>query len=119
MKKMIILGSLLAGIIGFSARGLNLPFTNDGKLYEDELLNKWIVAEDTELRITKTGKDAYNIEYYFSEDGTSEIEKAYRNRNMICSQEGGCIGYDTKLKKVVFLDEEDNRIIYSGYVEED
>ena len=41
----------------------------------------------------------------------TEISKATLKKNVICD-EYSCIGYDTKLKKAVFLDKKDMRIIY-------
>ena len=41
----------------------------------------------------------------------TEVSKATLKKNVICD-EYSCIGYDTKLKKAVFLDQDDMRIIY-------
>ena len=39
------------------------------------------------------------------------VREATLKKNVICD-ENVCIGYDTKLKKAVFLDKDDMRIIY-------
>ena len=51
MKKIIMMLLFLIGVIGFSEeefsyKGYDLPFTNDGKLYENILLKteKWKVS---------------------------------------------------------------------------
>ena len=58
MKKIIMALMLLMGVIGFSEeefsyKGYDLPFTNDGKLYEEILLKREITADDTSIEIKK------------------------------------------------------------------
>ena len=69
--------------------------------------------------IKKIGKGKYEITgYYESQDedfGEVEtsviVSEATLKKNVICD-ENVCIGYDTKLKKAVFLDKDDMKIIY-------
>lgn len=115
MKKILLMVTLLIGAINYAAEGMNLPFTTDGKLHEE----KNIHSEDTDIRIKKMGKGKYEITgYYESQDedfGKVEtsviVREATLKKNVICD-ENVCIGYDTKLKKAVFLDKDDMRIIY-------
>ena len=56
MKKIIMALLLLIGVVGFSEeefsyKGYDLPFTNDGKLYEEILLKREITADDTSIEI--------------------------------------------------------------------
>ena len=44
-------------------------------------------------------------------DGEVSVEKAIVKKNSICD-ETICIGYDVELKKAVFIDPEDMRVIY-------
>ena len=124
MKKIIMALLLLIGVIGFSEeefsyKGYDLPFTTDGKLHEEKLLNRNISSEDTDVVIKKIGKGKYEITgYYASQDEdfgkvetTTIVSKAILKKNVICDEDI-CIGYDTKLKKAVFLDKDDMRIIY-------
>jgi hypothetical protein len=112
MKKMLLIALLLVGAISYGAGGLNLKFNTDGKLHEEKLLNRSIVSEDTELEIRKIGKGRYEIVYSPEEPGAKEyVSKATLKKNTICG-ENTCIGYDVKLKKAVFLDPEDMRVIY-------
>ena len=112
MKKTLLMVTLLIGAISYGAAGLNLKFNTDGKLHEEKLLNRIIVSEDTELEIKKIGEGKYKIKYFPQESDTKEyVSKATLKKNTICS-ENSCIGYDTKLKKAVFLDKDDMRIIY-------
>ena len=112
MKKMLLIALLLVGAISYGAGGLNLKFNTDGKLHEEKLLNRSIVSEDTELEIRKIGKGKYEIVYSPEEPGDKEyVSKATLKKNTIC-RENSCIGYDVKLKKAVFLDPEDMRVIY-------
>lgn len=53
-------------------------------------------------------KDLYEKE---EPDGEVSVEKAKMKKNSICD-ETTCIGYDVKLKKAVFIDPEDMRVIY-------
>lgn len=119
MKKFIVMMGLLTGITSFAAAGLNLPFTTDGKLHEEKLINRNIQSEDTDLEIKKIGNGKYQIISSYSEsnseDGVEEIQtevtEAVVKKNAICDKYV-CIGYDIKLKKAVFLDQDDMRIIY-------
>ena len=117
MKKIIMALLLLIGIVGFSEeefsyKGYDLPFTSDGKLHEEKLLNRSIVSEDTELEIRKAGNGDYEIVRSLEEpDGEVSVEKAIVKKNSICD-ESICIGYDVELKKAVFIDPEDMRVIY-------
>ena len=119
MKKFIVMMGLLTGITSFAAAGLNLPFTSDGKLHEEKLINRNIHSEDTDIVIKKVGNGKYEITHFFSdaesenetEWNQTEVSKATLKKNVICD-ESICIGYDTKLKKAVFLDKDDMRIIY-------
>ena len=119
MKKILLMATLLIGVINYAAEGMNLPFTTDGKLHEEKLLNRNISSEDTDVVIKKIGKGKYKITgYYASQDEdfgkvetTTIVRKAILKKNVICDEDI-CIGYDTKLKKAVFLDKDDMRIIY-------
>jgi len=119
MKKILLMATLLIGAINYAAEGMNLPFTTDGKLHEEKLLNRNISSEDTDVVIKKIGKGKYEITgYYASQDEdfgkvetTTIVTKAILKKNVICDEDI-CIGYDTKLKKAVFLDKDDMRIIY-------
>ena len=44
-------------------------------------------------------------------DSEASVEKATVKKNSICD-ETICIGYDVELKKAVFIDPEDMRVIY-------
>ena len=119
MKKILLMALLLIGAASFSAEGLNLPFTTDGNLHEEKLINRNIHSEDTDIVIKKIGNGKYEITHFFSdaesenetEWNQTEVSKATLKKNVICD-EYSCIGYDTKLKKAVFLDKKDMRIIY-------
>ena len=119
MKKILLIATLLIGAINYAAEGMNLPFTTDGKLHEEKLINRNIHSEDTDIRIKKIGKGKYEITgyYEFQDEDFSKVEtsvivrEATLKKNVICD-ENVCIGYDTKLKKAVFLDKDDMRIIY-------
>ena len=112
MKKMLLMATLLIGAVSYGAAGLNLKFNTDGKLHEEKLLNRIIASEDTELKIKKIGKGEYEITDFPQEpDAEVYVSKATLKKNVICD-ENVCIGYDTKLKKAVFLDKDDMRIIY-------
>ena len=112
MKKMLLMAILLIGAISYGAAGLDLKFNTDGKLHEEKLLNRSIVSEDTELEIRKAGNGDYEIVRSLEEaDGVVSVEKAIVKKNSICD-ESICIGYDVELKKAVFIDPEDMRVIY-------
>ena len=112
MKKMLLMAILLIGAISYGAAGLDLKFNTDGKLHEEKLLNRSIVSEDTELEIRKAGNGDYEIVRSLEEpDGEVSVEKATVKKNSICD-ETICIGYDVELKKAVFIDPEDMRVIY-------
>jgi len=50
MKKLaLIIVILLIGAINYAAEGMNLPFTTDGKLHEEKLINRNIHSEDTDI----------------------------------------------------------------------
>lgn len=65
MKKFIVMMGLLTGITSFAAAGLNLPFTSDGKLHEEKLINRNIHSEDTDIVIKKVGNGKYEITHFF------------------------------------------------------
>ena len=112
MKKTLLMATLLIGAASYGAAGLNLKFNTDGKLHEEKLLNRIIVSEDTELEIRKAGNGDYEIVRSLEEaDGEVSVEKAIVKKNSICD-ESICIGYDVELKKAVFIDPEDMRVIY-------
>ena len=112
MKKMLLMAILLIGAISYGAAWLDLKFNTDGKLHEEKLLNRSIVSEDTELEIRKTGNGEYEIVRSSEEpDSEASVEKATVKKNSICD-ETICIGYDVELKKAVFIDPEDMRVIY-------
>ena len=68
-KKILLMATLLIGAINYAAEGMNLPFTTDGKLHEEKLINRNIHSEDTDIRIKKIGKGKYEITgYYESQD---------------------------------------------------
>lgn len=117
MKKMLLMATLLIGAVSYGAAGLNLKFNTDGKLHEEKLLNRAIVSEDTELEIRKIGNGKYEITYSPNEPDAEEfVSKVTLKKNTICG-ENTCIGYDVKLKKAVFLDPEDMRVIYPEWDE--
>ena len=112
MKKMLLMAILLIGEISYGEERIDLKFNTDGKLHEEKLLNRSIVSEDTELEIRKTGNGEYEIVRSSEEpDSEASVEKATVKKNSICD-ETICIGYDVELKKAVFIDPEDMRVIY-------
>ena len=62
MKKILILSMFLGSLSSF-ALGYDLPFTNDGKFYEEKLLNREISTEDTTLKIEKMSDQKYKVVY--------------------------------------------------------
>lgn len=94
--------------------GENRDFTTDGKLHEDKFLNKKFGYTDTsdEFEIKKDAKGYYVISYYYDEDNeAAQAEKEVRRlkvyKNFALVKEDGdnsmVYAYDTKLKKLVFL----------------
>lgn len=94
--------------------GENRDFTTDGKLHEDKFLNKKFGYTDTsdEFEIKKDAKGYYVISYYYDEDNEdAQAEKEVRRlkvyKNFALVKEDGdnsmVYAYDTKLKKLVFL----------------
>ena len=94
--------------------GENRDFTTDGKLHEDKFLNKKLGYTDTsdEFEIKKDAKGYYVISYYYdedNEDAQAEKEvrrlKVYKNFALVKEDDDNSMvyAYDTKLKKLVFL----------------
>ena len=94
--------------------GENRDFTTDGKLHEDKFLNKKFGYTDTsdEFEIKKDEKGYYVISYYYdedNEDAQAEKEvrrlKVYKNFALVKEDDDNSMvyAYDTKLKKLVFL----------------
>lgn len=94
--------------------GENRDFTTDGKLHEDKFLNKKFGYTDTsdEFEIKKDAKGYYVISYYYDEDNeTAQAEKevrrlkVYKNFALVKEDDDNSMvyAYDTKLKKLVFL----------------
>ena len=94
--------------------GENRDFTTDGKLHEDKFLNKKFGYTDTsdEFEIKKDAKGYYVISYYYdedNEDAQAEKEvrrlKVYKNFALVKEDDDNSMvyAYDTKLKKLVFL----------------
>ena len=119
MKKIIMALLLLIGVIGFSEeefsyKGYDLPFTNDGKLYEEILLKREITADDTSIEIKKLKNGKYQFWDYASDTGDENepprISDAVKEKNVLCD-EYICVGYDTKLKEPVILNRKTKRII--------
>ena len=112
MKKTLLMATLLIGAASYGAAGLNLKFNKDFNLHEENLFKRIIVSEDTELNINKIGKGKYEITDFPQEpDAEVYVSKATLKKNVLCD-EYICVGYDTKLKKAVFLDKDDMKIIY-------
>ena len=102
--------------------GINEEFTTDGKLHEDKLLNKKIDYPDSpnSFKIEKDGNGYYLIRYtdISPEEGSKtsikeEKSKLKLEKNIYLIDENGLVyAYDTKLKKQVFLNRDNNyRII--------
>ena len=94
--------------------GENRDFTTDGKLHEDKFLNKKFGYTDTsdEFEIKKDAKGYYVISYYYDEDNEAaqaekEVRrlKVYKNFALVKEDDDNSMvyAYDTKLKKLVFL----------------
>lgn len=93
--------------------GENRDFTTDGKLHEDKFLNKKFGYTDTsdEFEIKKDAKGYYVISYYYDEDEDVQAEKevrrlkVYKNFALVKEDDDNSMvyAYDTKLKKLVFL----------------
>ena len=102
--------------------GIDEEFTTDGKLHEEEFLNKVFMYTDTEdsFKIEKdetgyiitdyTVTDSENKEGSDIEEEISKLE-VYDNKYFV-AKNGLIYAYDTKLEKVVFLNRNNNfRII--------
>ena len=94
--------------------GENRDFTTDGKRHEDKFLNKKFGYTDTsdEFEIKKDAKGYYVISYYYDEDNEAaqaekEVRrlKVYKNFALVKEDDDNSMvyAYDTKLKKLVFL----------------
>ena len=93
--------------------GINEEFTTDGKLHEDKLLNKKIDYPDSSnsFKIEKDGNDYYLTRYMdvSSEEGSKskikeEKSKLKLEKDIYLVDDNGLVyAYDTKLKKLVFL----------------
>ena len=124
MKKILILSMFLGSFSSF-ALGYDLPFTNDGKFYEEKLLNREISTEDTTLKIEKMSDQKYKVVYYNDFETGEKTDKptfsvdAVKNKNMICDDTDVCIAYDTKLKRAVFVDKDTNKIIFPEVLDSD
>ena len=124
MKKILILSMFLGSLSSF-ALGYDLPFTNDGKFYEEKLLNREISTEDTTLKIEKMSDQKYKVVYYNDFETGEKTDKptfsvdAVKNKNMICDDTDVCIAYDTKLKRAVFVDKDTNKIIFPEVLDSD
>ena len=103
--------------------GINEEFTTDGKLHEDKLLNKKIAYPDS-LNSYKIEKDRNN--YYLTryvdvspEEGSKskikeEKSKLKLEKDIYLVDDNGLVyAYDTKLKKLVFLNKGNNYRIIS------
>ena len=103
--------------------GINEEFTTDGKLHEDKLLNKKIDYPDSSnsFKIEKDGNDYYLTRYMdvSSEEGSKskikeEKSKLKLEKDIYLVDENGLVyAYDTKLKKLVFLNKGNNYRIIS------
>ena len=92
MKKIIMMLLFLIGVIGFSEeefsyKGYDLPFTNDGKLYENILLKTEISSDDMSIRIKKLKNGKYQFWDYASDTGseneTPQVTDAVLKKDMI------------------------------------
>ena len=95
-------------------KGMNVQFTTDGKLHEEKFLNKVFMYTDTDdsFKISKD-KSGYSLTRYNynPEDGTETEEKGtlkLHNNVYLIDENGLVYAYDTKLKKVVFLNQDNN-----------
>ena len=103
--------------------GINEEFTTDGKLHEDKLLNKKIDYPDSSnsFKIEKDGNDYYLTRYMdvSSEEGSKskikeEKSKLKLEKDIYLVDDNGLVyAYDTKLKKLVFLNKGNNYRIIS------
>ena len=104
-------------------KGIDEEFTTDGKLHEDKLLNKKIAYPDS-LNSFKIEKDRNN--YYLTryvdvspEEGSKskikeEKSKLKLEKDIYLVDDNGLVyAYDTKLKKLVFLNKGNNYRIIS------
>ena len=104
-------------------KGMDEEFTTDGKLHEDKFLNKTFGYPDTadSFKIEKDS-EAYVITEYIDESpivGKEVPVKEEKSRLKIendvylVHKDGLAYAYDTKLKKLVLLNKENNfRIIF-------
>ena len=102
--------------------GINEEFTTDGKLHEEKFLNKTFGYPDTadSFKIEKDS-EGYFITDYIDESPILEKDvpikeeksKLKLEKNIYLIDENGLVyAYDTKLKKLVFLNKDNNyRII--------
>ena len=104
-------------------KGIDEEFTTDGKLHEDKLLNKKIDYPDSSnsFKIEKDGNDYYLTRYMdvSSEEGSKskikeEKSKLKLEKDIYLVDDNGLVyAYDTKLKKLVFLNKGNNYRIIS------
>ena len=103
--------------------GIDEEFTTDGKLHEDKLLNKKIDYPDSpnSFKIEKDGNGYYLIRYtdISPEEGSKskikeEKSKLKLEKDIYLVDDNGLVyAYDTKLKKLVFLNKGNNYRIIS------
>ena len=103
--------------------GINEEFTTDGKLHEDKLLNKKIDYPDSSnsFKIEKDGNNYYLTRYVdvSPEEGSKskikeEKSKLKLEKDIYLVDDNGLVyAYDTKLKKLVFLNKGNNYRIIS------
>ena len=104
-------------------KGIDEEFTTDGKLHEDKLLNKKIDYPDSSnsFKIEKDGNNYYLTRYVdvSPEEGSKSKIKEEKSRLKLengvylVHNDGMAYAYDTKLKKVVLLNKENNfRIMF-------
>ena len=103
--------------------GIDEEFTTDGKLHEDKLLNKKIDYPDSSnsFKIEKDGNNYYLTRYVdvSPEEGSKskikeEKSKLKLEKDIYLVDDNGLVyAYDTKLKKLVFLNKGNNYRIIS------
>ena len=104
-------------------KGIDEEFTTDGKLHEDKLLNKKIDYPDSSnsFKIEKDGNNYYLTRYVdvSPEEGSKskikeEKSKLKLEKDIYLVDDNGLVyAYDTKLKKLVFLNKGNNYRIIS------